>query len=108
MKHFLQLLICITTLSQMSYAQVSGFAITGLSTPTNMPTTICGLTANMSFSALTPSTSSTGTATIPYVINGNNFSGFQFNSVVNWGDGATSQAAGGQAQAAQISTWRLR
>ncbi len=76
-------------------AQVSGFAINGLTTPTTMPTTLCGLTANMSFSALTPSTSSTGTATIPYVITGNNFTGFQFVSQVNWGDGVTTTSNGG-------------
>ena len=76
-------------------AQVSGFAITGLTTPTSMPTTICGLTANVTYSALTPSTSSAGTATIPYVITGNNFSGFQFVSQVNWGDGVTTTSNGG-------------
>ena len=76
-------------------AQVSGFAITGLTTPTTMPTTLCGLTANMSFSALTPSTSSAGSATIPYVITGNNFTGFQFVSQVNWGDGVTTTSNGG-------------
>lgn len=95
MKQFLLLLASSICFIQLSFAQVTGFAITGLSTPTNMPTSICGLTANMSFSALTPGNSSTGAATIPYVINGNNFSGFQFNAVVNWGDGSTSQAAGG-------------
>lgn len=76
-------------------AQVSGFAINGLTTPSTMPTTICGLTANITFSALTPSTSSAGTATIPYVIQGNNFTGFQFVSQVNWGDGATTTSNGG-------------
>lgn len=76
-------------------AQVSGFAITGLTTPTSMPTTICGLTANVTYSALTPITSSAGTATIPYVITGNNFSGFQFVSQVNWGDGVTTTSNGG-------------
>lgn len=76
-------------------AQVSGFAITGLTTPTTMPTTICGLTANVSYSALTPSTSSAGSATIPYVITGNNFTGFQFVSQVNWGDGVTTTSNGG-------------
>lgn len=76
-------------------AQVTGFAINGLTTPTTMPTSICGLTATMSFSALTPSTSSTGTATIPYVITGNNFTGFQFVSQVNWGDGMVNTSNGG-------------
>jgi uncharacterized repeat protein (TIGR01451 family) len=76
-------------------AQVTGFAINGLTTPTTMPTTICGLTANISYSALTPSTSSAGSATIPYVITGNNFSGFQFVSQVNWGDGSTTTSNGG-------------
>ena len=76
-------------------AQVIGFAINGLTTPTTMPTTICGLTANVSYSALTPSTSSAGSATIPYVITGNNFTGFQFVSQVNWGDGATTTSNGG-------------
>ena len=76
-------------------AQVTGFAINGLTTPTSMPTSICGMTANMSFSALTPSTSSTGTATIPYVITGNNFTGFQFVSQVNWGDGMVNTSNGG-------------
>lgn len=77
------------------HAQLIGFAINGLTTPTTMPTTICGLTANISYSALTPSTSSTGIATIPYVITGNNFSGFQFVSQVNWGDGITTTSNGG-------------
>jgi uncharacterized repeat protein (TIGR01451 family) len=76
-------------------AQVIGFAINGLTTPSTMPTSICGLTANISYSALTPSTSSAGTATIPYVIQGNNFTGFQFVSQVNWGDGATTTSNGG-------------
>ena len=76
-------------------AQVTGFAINGLTTPTSMPTSICGMTATMSFSALTPSTSSTGTATIPYVITGNNFTGFQFVSQVNWGDGMVNTSNGG-------------
>ena len=76
-------------------AQVSGFAINGLTTPSTMPTTICSLTANITFSALTPSTSSAGSATIPYVITGNNFTGFQFVSQVNWGDGVTTTSNGG-------------
>lgn len=95
MKYFLQLLICILSFAQLSQAQVSGFAITSLSTPSNMPTTFCGMTANISFSALTPSTGSAGSATIPYVINGNNFSGFQFTTQVNWGDGVVSTSNGG-------------
>ena len=96
MKYFLQLLLCVFSLVQMSYAQVSGFAINGLTTPTNMPTTQCSLTANISFAALTPSTNAAGTtATIPYVITGNNFSGFQFMSQVNWGDGVVSTSNGG-------------
>ncbi len=77
------------------HSQVTGFAINGLITPTTMPTAICGLTANISYSALTPSTSSTGIATIPYVITGNNFSGFQFVSQVNWGDGVITTSNGG-------------
>jgi uncharacterized repeat protein (TIGR01451 family) len=77
------------------HSQVTGFAINGLTTPTTMPTAICGLTANISYSALTPSTSSTGIATIPYVITGNNFSGFQFVSQVNWGDGVITTSNGG-------------
>jgi uncharacterized repeat protein (TIGR01451 family) len=77
------------------HAQVIGFAINGLTTPSTIPTTICGLTANISYSALTPSTSSAGTATIPYVIQGNNFTGFQFVSQVNWGDGVTTTSNGG-------------
>ena len=76
-------------------SQVIGFAINDLTTPSTMPTTICGLTANISFSALTPSNSTAGNATIPYVIQGNNFSGFQFVSQVNWGDGATTTSNGG-------------
>jgi len=77
------------------HTQVIGFAINGLTTPTTMPTAICGLTANISYSALTPSTSTTGIATIPYVITGNNFSGFQFVSQVNWGDGVITTSNGG-------------
>lgn len=99
MKHNLlsKIVLSLAVLSSVftSYGQVTGFAINGLTTPTTMPTTICGLTANISYSALTPSTSSAGSATIPYVINGNNFTGFQFVSQVNWGDGTTMTSNGG-------------
>lgn len=99
MKHLLptKIILCLAFLSSIftSNGQVTGFAFTGLTTPTNMPTTICGLTANISYSALTPSTSSAGSATIPYVIQGNNFTGFQFVSQVSWGDGSSTTSNGG-------------
>lgn len=96
MKHLyiLSTLLLLFTTSKLG-AQVSGFAINGLTTPTTLNTTICSLTANISFSALTQSTSTAGNATIPYVITGNNFNGFQFQTVVNWGDASSSTSGGG-------------
>ena len=95
MKYLLQLLICILSFTQMSYAQVSGFAINGLTLGSNILTTSCDSTLSIGFSAVSPSTNSSNIFDLPYVITGNNFSGFQFQAVVDWGDGATSNASGG-------------
>lgn len=95
MKHLLLLFASSFYFIQLSFAQVSGFAITNLLLPPNFNPTSCDQTVNIGFSALSPAPNAAYNFDLPYVIQGNNFSGFQFQSVVNWGDGATSNAGGG-------------
>jgi len=76
-------------------AQVSGFAITNIEIPSTTVLHSCDSTLTVGFSAVTPSTSSTGNVDLPYTIHGNNFTGFQFQAQVNWGDGSTSTSGGG-------------
>lgn len=78
-------------------AQVTGFAISGLTPSTNSTVSSCDSTVTMNFSAVTPSTSAgTVPADIQQVIVGSNaFQSFQFQAQVNWGDGSTqTQGAG--------------
>jgi uncharacterized repeat protein (TIGR01451 family) len=49
----------------------------------------------MTFSALTAPTSSGVPGEIVQIINGTNFTGFQFTATVDWGDGTTSTHSGG-------------
>jgi uncharacterized repeat protein (TIGR01451 family) len=95
MKAFYLLLFGLFAFSKFSFAQVTGFAINGLSLGPNAVTSSCDSTLSIGFSAMNPMTSSANYFDLPYVINGNNFNGFQFQAVVNWGDGATSNSGGG-------------
>ena len=95
MKALYLLLFSLFIFSKLSFAQVTGFAITNLLLPPNFNPTSCDQTVNIGFSALSPAPNAAYNFDLPYVIQGNNFSGFQFQSVVNWGDGATSNAGGG-------------
>lgn len=95
MKSIYLLLFGFFAFLQHSFAQVSGFAINGLSLGPNVITTTCDSTLSIGFSAVNPTTNSTTYFDLPYVITGNNFNGFQFQAVVNWGDGATSNSGGG-------------
>ena len=95
MKYFLQLLICFFAFNLMSYAQVSGFSINGLSLGPNVLTSSCDSTVSIGFSAINPATNSNPYYDLPYVINGNNFSSCQIQTVVDWGDGSTSNSGGG-------------
>ncbi|MEN9967919.1 MAG: hypothetical protein RIR94_88 [Bacteroidota bacterium] len=95
MKAFYLLLFGLFAFSKFSSAQVTGFAINGLSLGPNVVTTSCDSTLSIGFSAVSPATNSTSYYDLPYVITGNNFNGFQFQTVVNWGDGVTSNSGGG-------------
>ena len=95
MKTIYLLLFGFFAFSQLSFAQVTGFAINGLSLGPNVVTSSCDSTLSIGFSAVNPATNSTSYFDLPYVITGNNFNGFQFQTVVNWGDGATSNSGGG-------------
>ena len=95
MKHFTILILSFISFIQLSFAQVTGFALTNLVLPPNFNAVSCDQTVNIGFSALSPAPNATYNFDLPYVIQGNNFSGFQFQSVVNWGDGSTNSTAGG-------------
>ena len=95
MKTIYLLLFGFFAFSQLCFAQVTGFAINGLSLGPNVVTSSCDSTLSIGFSAVNPATNSTSYFDLPYVITGNNFNGFQFQTVVNWGDGATSNSGGG-------------
>ena len=90
MKHLLALLLSVLSVS--AFAQ---FQITALTPQNNQITDFyCDSTIAMSFSALSPSSASSG-AEINQIIDGNNFSGFQFTTFIDWGDGTTSSHSGG-------------
>ncbi|MEY4992646.1 MAG: hypothetical protein RI948_1531 [Bacteroidota bacterium] len=95
MKAFYLLLFGLFAFSKFSVAQVTGFAVNDLSLGPNVVTTSCDSTLSIGFSAVNPTTSSANYFDLPYVINGNNFNGFQFQAVVNWGDGSSSNSGGG-------------
>jgi len=95
MKALYLLLFGLFAFSNLHFAQVSGFAINGLSLGPNVQNTSCDSTLSIGFSAVNPATNTTTYYDLPYVITGNNFSGFQFQAVVNWGDGSTTSTSGG-------------
>ncbi|MFM7618240.1 MAG: T9SS type A sorting domain-containing protein [Bacteroidota bacterium] len=81
-----------------------GFQITGLQ-PQNSSIVdyYCDSTISMSFAAINPQTASTG-AEIDHVIQGSNFTGFQFAIAVDWGDGTTSNHNGGTSSVGTVIT----
>lgn len=90
MKNLLALLLSV--LSMSAFAQ---FQITALTPQNNQVTDYyCDSIIAMSFSALT-TPSPIGNAEINQIIDGNNFSGFQFTTFIDWGDGTTSSHSGG-------------
>ncbi|MFM1854137.1 MAG: hypothetical protein RL164_1455 [Bacteroidota bacterium] len=92
--YLLPILAILFTTSQLD-AQVTGFAINGLNLPTTINPASCDSIVSIGFSAVNPSTTTVQSYDLPYVITGNNFNGFQFQTVVNWGDGNTSNSGGG-------------
>ena len=91
MRYLLALFLSVVTLG--AFAQ---FQITGL-TPQNsqIASPMCNGNIYMTFSALTAPTSSGMPGEIVQVINGTNFTGFQFTAIIDWGDGITSSHSGG-------------
>jgi uncharacterized repeat protein (TIGR01451 family) len=95
MRYLFLLLFSIFSLS--SFAQ---FQITGLTAQSNQVANApCNANVYMSFSALTAPTSSSGPGEIVQIIQGTNFSGFQFVATVDWGDGTTASYNGGTSTA---------
>lgn len=81
-----------------------GFQITGLQPQSSsVIDTYCDSTISMSFAAINPQTASTG-AEIDQVIQGTNFTGFQFSIAVDWGDGAITNHNGGTSSVGSIIT----
>ena len=95
MRHLFALFLSITCLSS-----IAQFQITGL-TPQTTPVVSeqCNGNISMSFSALTAPTSGSGVGQIVQIIQGTNFSGFQFTVTIDWGDGTTSTHNGGTSTA---------
>ena len=86
------LLVLLSSLSLSSFAQ---FQITGLTAQSNQITDYyCDSTVAMSFSALTAPSATSGLE-IHQIIEGANFTGFQFSVSINWGDGTTTTHSGG-------------
>lgn len=95
MKRSLTLLLGIVAFVPAYFGQVTGFALTGLSLSPNTVLVSCDQEVNIGFSAVTPATNSTVSYDLPYTILGNNFNGFQFQAVVDWGDGSNTLSGGG-------------
>ncbi len=86
-------LLLFSTLSLGAFTQ---FQITGLTPQNNQVVSgMCNGNIYMTFSALTAPTSSGAPGEIVQVINGTNFTGFQFTAIIDWGDGTTSTHSGG-------------
>ncbi len=91
MRNLIAVFFCVVSFG--TFAQ--GFEITGLQTQNNQVTDYyCDSTVTMSFSALT-APSAIGGAEIHQIIEGANFTGFQFSVSINWGDGTTTTHSGG-------------
>lgn len=94
------LLVLLSSLSLSAFAQ---FQMTGLTAQSNqIASAPCNGNVFMSFSALTAPTSSSGPGEIVQVINGTNFTGFQFVANVDWGDGTTATYNGGTSTAGTV------
>jgi uncharacterized repeat protein (TIGR01451 family) len=86
--------------SLASFSSFAQFQITGLTAQNNQVANApCNANVYMSFSALTAPTSSSGPGEIVQVIQGTNFSGFQFTVTVDWGDGNITTHNGGTSNA---------
>jgi uncharacterized repeat protein (TIGR01451 family) len=82
--------------SLASFSSIAQFQITGLTPQSNqIANPACNGNIYMTFSALTAPTSSGVPGEIVQIINGTNFTGFQFTATVDWGDGTTSTHSGG-------------
>ncbi|MEN9943925.1 MAG: hypothetical protein RLZZ91_1926, partial [Bacteroidota bacterium] len=91
MRYLFALFLCVTTFG--AFAQ---FQITGLTPQSNqIANPACNGNIYMTFYALTAPTSSSAPEEIVQVINGTNFTGFQFTAIIDWGDGTTSTHSGG-------------
>ena len=91
MRYLLALFLSVVTLG--AFAQ---FQITGLTPQSNqIASPMCEGNIYMTFSALTAPTSGGMPGEIVQVINGTNFTGFQFTAIIDWGDGITSSHSGG-------------
>lgn len=95
MKTIYLLLFGLFAFSKLGFSQVTGFAINGLQLPSNTSYYACDSILNIGFSALTPATTGQTNFDLPYTILGNNFSGFQFTTQINWGDGSITTHGGG-------------
>ncbi|MDP4717502.1 MAG: T9SS type A sorting domain-containing protein [Flavobacteriales bacterium] len=95
-------LLLSSILSFYTFAQA--FEITGITQQNNQITDYyCDSTVAMSFSALT-APSAIGGAEILQIIEGTNFTGFQFTVSINWGDGTTTTHSGGTSTAGTLIT----
>ena len=96
MRNYLFSSFLIVLVSSISFAQ--GYVLTGLNPASNSTYFACDSLVTMSFSAQSPSTG-INNSDIKYVISGTNFTGFQFYTMINWGDGAVTTHYGGTGSA---------
>jgi uncharacterized repeat protein (TIGR01451 family) len=82
----------IVLVSSISFSQ--GYVLTGLNPASNSTYFACDSLVTMSFSAQSPSTG-INNSDIKYVISGTNFTGFQFYTMISWGDGSFTTHSGG-------------
>ena len=86
-------LLLFSTLSLGAFAQ--SFNVSGITPQSNqIANAPCNSNISMLFSAVTAPTSSPGPGEIVQIIEGTNFSTYQFWVQVNWGDGTTAQYNG--------------
>lgn len=96
MRNYLFSSFLIVLVSSISFAQ--GYVLTGLNPASNSTYFACDSLVTMSFSAQSPGTG-INNSDIKYVISGTNFTGFQFYTMINWGDGAVTTHYGGTGSA---------
>ena len=92
MRNYLFSSFLIVLVSSISFAQ--GYVLTGLNPASNSTYFACDSLVTMSFSAQSPSTG-INNSDIKYVISGINFTGFQFYTMISWGDGSFTTHSGG-------------